>query len=193
MTQDTALMQAVEQLDYRVTVGDAAAQAGLEINRAQKGLLALATTVGGHLQVAESGDVIYQFPRNFRAILWSKSLQLRLRTWGKTLWNVVFYLIRISFGIALLVSILLILVTIGIILFSLSSKDGDRDSSSDEREFGNLALFPGGWLSPDFRWIFFPDFGTGHHSRPQHRVEQERLSFLEAIFSFLVTGIPMLI
>jgi hypothetical protein len=186
MVQDTALMQAVEQLRYRATVGDVAAQAGLEINRAQQGLLALATAVGGHLQVAESGDVIYQFPHNFRAILWSKSLQLRLRAWSQALWNVAFYLIRISFGILLLVSILLILITIGIIVFSFSSKDDDRGSGgSRDGEFGGIDFFPGSWLSPDLGWIFFPDFGPRRHARYQPRSEHERLSFLEAVFSFL--------
>ena len=55
MTPDPRIMKAVEQLGYRVTVGDVAAQAGLTINLAEQGLLALASNAGGHLQVAESG------------------------------------------------------------------------------------------------------------------------------------------
>ena len=37
-----AVMKAVETLDYRVTVGDVAANAGLDLNVAQQGMIALA-------------------------------------------------------------------------------------------------------------------------------------------------------
>ena len=69
MTPNSNIMRAVEHLDYRVTVGDVAAQAGLDVNLAQQSLLALASEAGGHLQVAESGDVVYLFPKFFRAVM----------------------------------------------------------------------------------------------------------------------------
>ncbi len=81
MAPNPNIMQAVEQLGYRVTVGDVTTQAGLNINLAQQGLLTLATDAGGHLQVAESGEIVYLFPKNFRAILRNKFLRLRLQEW----------------------------------------------------------------------------------------------------------------
>jgi hypothetical protein len=54
MTPNPSIMQAVEKLGYRVTVGDVSTQAGLNISEASLGLLALASDAGGHLQVAES-------------------------------------------------------------------------------------------------------------------------------------------
>ncbi len=84
MDPNPDIIQAVERLGYRVTVGDVAAQAGLDVNLAQQGLLALASEAGGHLQVAESGDIVYLFPENFRTILRSKFLSLRLREWGRS-------------------------------------------------------------------------------------------------------------
>ncbi|MFN3680326.1 MAG: hypothetical protein ACK4WO_11780, partial [Thermosynechococcus sp.] len=74
------------------------------LQTAEKGLMALAADVGGTLQVAESGDIAYVFPRNFRSILQAKYWQLRLRAVAQRVWSVVFYLIRISFGIFLIVS-----------------------------------------------------------------------------------------
>ena len=74
MAPDPKIMKAVEQLGYRATVGDIAAQAGLNINFAQQGLLALASDAGGHLQVAQSGEIAYLFPKNFRSILRNKYL-----------------------------------------------------------------------------------------------------------------------
>ncbi|MHC5599344.1 MAG: hypothetical protein ACYTXC_25965, partial [Nostoc sp.] len=111
MAPSPTIMQAVEQLGYRVTVGDVATQAGLNVAEANQSLLALASDAGGHLQVADSGDIVYLFPQNFRAILRNKYFRLRLQEWWKKVWNVLFYLIRISFGIFLTVSIVLITVT----------------------------------------------------------------------------------
>ncbi|XTZ10261.1 MAG: hypothetical protein ACQZ3N_09340, partial [cyanobacterium endosymbiont of Rhopalodia yunnanensis] len=99
MTLRPEIMTSVEQLGYRVTVGDIATQAGLELNIARQGLLALASDSGGHLQVAESGEIIYLFPQNFKTILRNKYWKLRFKETGEKIWNVLFYLIRISFGV----------------------------------------------------------------------------------------------
>lgn len=180
------IMQAVERLDYRVTVGDVAAQAGLELNLAQRELLALASEAGGHLQVAESGEIAYLFPRNFRAVLRNKFLQLRLKEWWEKVWRVLFYLIRISFGIVLIASILLIVAAIAVILIALnSSRDGnDRDS---DHSGGGMMFLPNFWFGPNLFWFFDPDpYG---HRYPQDRdrrsPQAKQMNFLEAIFSFL--------
>ena len=115
MSPNQAIMQAVENLGYRVTIGDVVTQTGLNIRLASQGLLALASDVGGHMQVTESGDIVYEFPRKFRDILRSKYLSLQLQEWSKRIWKVLFYMIRISFGILLIVSIVLIYVAIFII------------------------------------------------------------------------------
>lgn len=182
MTPNPKIMQAVERLDYRVTIGDVATQAGLDVNLAQQGLLALASEAGGHLQVAESGEIVYQFPKNFRAILRNKSLQLQLKDWWEKVWRVLFYLIRISFGVMLLASIALILVTIAVILIALnSSRDGgDRDDS------GGMAFMPNFWFGPDFFWIFYPNYYDDYSYQNRRRAREDReLNFLEAVFSFL--------
>ena len=119
MAPNPTIMQAVEQLGYRVTVGDVAAKAGLDVNFAQRELLTLASEAGGNLQVAESGDIAYLFPKNFRDILRNKFLRLQLQEWWQKIWRILFYLIRISFGIVLVASILLIFVAITILLLSL--------------------------------------------------------------------------
>jgi hypothetical protein len=183
MTPNPQIMKAVERLGYRVTVGDVAAQAGLQVNLAESGLLALASEVGGHLQVAESGEIVYLLPKNFRTILRNKYLQLQIKEWWEKVWRVLFYLIRISFGIVLVISILLIFVTILVIMLaSSSSRDGDDDS-------GSSFSLPNVWVFPDFWWIFYPDYGDRYHSHSQDRRgdldKTSSLNFLEAIFSFL--------
>lgn len=184
MAPNPTVMQAVEQLGYRVTVGDVASQAGLDVNLAQQGLLALATDAGGHMQVAESGDVVYLFPQNFRTILRNKFLRLRLQEWWKKAWRVLFYLIRISFGIVLLLSILLIFLSIIMIITAMNqSSDSSNNRGSSHGNGGGLFM-PYFWIGPDWFWFFDPNYGTPSY-RHRRAEKQNQLNFFEAIFSFL--------
>ncbi|MDZ8055535.1 MAG: hypothetical protein RMX68_011695 [Aulosira sp. ZfuVER01] len=178
MAPNPTIMQAVEQLGYRVTVGDVATQAGLNIAEAGQGLLALASDAGGHLQVAESGDIVYLFPQNFRAILQNKYLQLRLQEWWQKVWGALFYLIRISFGIFLIVSIALITVTIIMIVTAMNS---DRDGNNRSSHSGGGGFF----FFPDLFWYFSPNYQTEYHQRRRERNQTSNLNFFEAVFSFL--------
>ena len=181
MAPNPAIMEAVEQLGYRVTVGDVATQAGFNVNLAQQGLLALATDVGGHLQVAETGEIVYLFPKNLRAVLRNKFLRLRLQEWWKKVWRVLFYLIRISFGALLLASIALIIVTIFVILTA-ANQSSDDDNGSPSYGGGNSFFMPYFWIGPNWFGVFSPDYDRRYQER---REEENQLNFFEAIFSFL--------
>ena len=155
---DPKIMKAVEQLGYRVTLGDVAAFAGLNINLAQQGLLALASDAGGHLQVAESGEIAYLFPKNFRSILRNKFLRLQLQEWWEKGWRILFYLIRISFGILLLLSIVLIFVAIILISLSASGNDSSENRGSENSSGGGgIFFFPSFWIG-DIFWLFNPSY-----------------------------------
>ncbi|HAA32472.1 MAG TPA: hypothetical protein DCE56_38200 [Cyanobacteria bacterium UBA8553] len=186
MAPDPTIMKAVEQLGYRVTVGDVAAQAGLNINLAQQGLLALASDAGGHLQVAESGEIAYLFPKNFRAVLRNKFWRLQLQEWWEKVWRVLFYLIRISFGIVLILSIVLIFVAIAIIVFSINASNNDDNSGggrSHSSGGGGLFFFPYFW-GPDIFWFFDPGYDQ-RYRRKRAASQKSEMNFLEGIFSFL--------
>ncbi|MGP1371560.1 MAG: hypothetical protein ACTS3T_01935 [Almyronema sp.] len=188
MALNPAVMKAVEQLRYRVTVGDVATQAGLNIQVAQSDLLALASETQAHLQVSETGEVAYEFPRNFRSILQSKYWRLRLQQTWQRVWNVLFYLIRISFGILLLVSIALIFITIAILLIAMNSSrsEGDRDGGFGDSRGGGFIFVPRLWFGPDLFWFFNYDYGNRRYPRQKpQRGSNSELNFFEAIFSFL--------
>ena len=178
MAPNPTILKAVEQLGYHVTVGDVATEAGLNVAEANQGLLALASEAGGHLQVTDTGDIVYLFPKNTQAILRNKYLQLRLQEWWKKVWGVLFYLIRISFGIFLIVSIALITITIITIVTAANSDrdsgDGDRSSHSG----GGIGFF----YFPDLFWYLSPNYDTRQRER---RREKSDLNLFEAVFSFL--------
>ena len=185
MDFNPAIAKSVEQLNYRVTVGDVAAQAGLNLNLAQQGLLALAADADGHMQVAETGDIVYLFPKNFRARVRNKHWQLRLHEWWQKLWKVLFYLIRVSFGVILIASIALMVVAIAAIVIAInSSRDNDNSSYSNRSYGGGGFFYPRFWFGPDLFWFFSPNYNTRQRQRRQPTAPNQ-MNFFEAIFSFL--------
>lgn len=186
MTPNPSIMKSVEQLGYRVTVGDVAAQAGIDVNIAQQQLLALASDAGGHLQVAESGEIAFQFPQDFRTVLRNKFWRLKLQEWWEKVWRVLFYIIRISFGILLLASIVLIFVSIAIILIAInSSREGD-DSGGSSDSGGGFIFVPRFWFGPNWYWFLYWDDDYYDHRRQHYaNLKDNQYNFLEAVFSFL--------
>jgi hypothetical protein len=191
MAPNPIVMQAVEKLDYRVTIGDVASQSGLDIKLAERDLLALASEAGGHLQVSDSGEIAYLFPRNFRGVLRNKYLRLRLQEWWDKIWKILFYLIRISFGILLLASLVLIAISIVVLITAMNSS---REGGDDRRDGGGggFIFIPRFWFGPDLFWIFYPDYYSRRSYYRQRQTTSRRgvepeneMNFLEAVFSFL--------
>jgi len=175
MDFDPALMSSIEHLGYQVTVGDVAANAGIEINQAQKGLLALASQTQGDLLVSETGDIVYKFPHNFRSILTNRYWQLRFKEYLRAIWKAVFYIIRISFGIALLLSIALMSIAVVLIMIAASSTQNNDNNGSFGGGEGGSVIF---WGNPfDSFWLFEPNYNRKNPSR--------KMNFLESVFSFL--------
>jgi hypothetical protein len=185
MNANPQLMTAVEQLGYRVTSGDVATQAGIHLEQARSGLLALANRTGGHLQVTDSGEVIYVFAPNFRQILLGKSVKLQIKAWLDRLWTVAFYLVKISFGILLITSISAVYLTIlAITLAALFSNDSGGDCGD-----GNcvLAIFDWGGSSSSSSSSYNSSIDQNTSSLAPIRAKTQRkpLNFLEAVFSVL--------
>ncbi|MEE3717535.1 hypothetical protein V2H45_12295 [Tumidithrix elongata RA019] len=187
MTPRLAVMEAVEKLNYRVTVADVSAQSGLSLDIAQREVLTLATETGGNLQVAESGEIAYKFASNFRNILLSRSFKLRVQEWLKTVWKWLFYLIRISFGILLIVSILI--VVLGIIAATIALQSQNRDDNDNRRSSdrsyngggGGFIFWGGGWWGNPFV-VFDPYYYEPQQLRAR---DPNEMGFLESVFSFL--------
>ncbi|MBL1211209.1 hypothetical protein [Geminocystis sp. GBBB08] len=183
---NSAIMQCIEELNYRVTVGDVAGKSGLDVKIVQQELLNLASDTNGNLQVAETGDIAYLFSPNFRTILRNKYWQLRWQKWLQKVWQVIFYLIRISFGILLISSIVLMLIAILVIVVAINSKNDDNDNSSNSnRQGGGFFFVPRFWFSPDIFWIFTPDYQQRRYQRQLSNSAENELNFLESIYSFL--------
>lgn len=179
-----AVMTAIDRLDYRATVGDVATQSGLNVAIAEQGVLALAAQTGAQMQVTESGDIAYTFPKNFRSTLQAKYWQLRLQAWWDGIAGTLFWIVRVLFGCSLFV-VLFAIVAVGFVMITAMNSNDDNSNSSGSSGggfgggnsgnsynmgFGGWFIWPGDWLS----------FGG-----PKPHDDGKQLSFLETIFSFV--------
>ncbi len=184
-TFNPAVLKAIDRLNYRATIGDVAAQSGLEVAIAEQGVLALATETGATLQVTEAGDVAYVFPSSYRSILQNKYWQIQLQAWWDSISGTIMFLIRFGFGLTLFLMLaIMILVAIGVALSGMNNSDSDSDSDSSNGSFGSFGTSGGGWSlgSPEFWFIDTGSwFGTGERSQSHPKSG----SFPEAIFSFV--------
>ncbi|KAJ7538169.1 hypothetical protein O6H91_11G036900 [Diphasiastrum complanatum] len=175
-------MKAIDERGQRVTVGDVATRAGLKISQAEKALQALAADSGGFLEVSDEGDVLYVFPKDYRSNLAAKSFRLKIEPLLNRIQGITEYLVRASFGTALLASIALVYSAILILLSSSRSGDDNRNSrsggfSSNQRPYGSGFTF---FISPsDLFWYLDPYFFQRQRARPAG------LNFFESIFSFV--------
>jgi hypothetical protein len=181
MNANPQLMTAVERLGYRVTCGDVATQTGMHLETARSGLLALANQTGGHLQVTDTGEVIYVLSPDFRQILLRKSVKLQLKAWLDRFAAVGFYLVKISFGVFLITSISVVYLTIlAIALSAIFSSEGGGDCGDDNCVLG---IFDWGGSSSANT---LPTSTTTSPLEPiRAKTQRKPLNFLEAVFSVL--------
>ncbi len=193
MNTNPQLMTAVEQLGYRVTCGDVVTHTGMHLEVARSGLLALANQTGGHLQVTDTGEVIYVLAPDFRQILLRKSMQLQFKAWLDRLFTVAFYLIKISFGILLIASISLVYLTIlAITLAAMFGSEGGADCGDGGEGGGSCVLGICDWggssssSSTTMTTITTLDISQSPGSAPiRAKTQRKPLNFLEAVFSVL--------
>ena len=183
------VIEAVEQLGFRVTVGDLAAQTGLSLVEARQEVQELAQAAEGHLQVSEGGEIAYAFESDLRDTLARKERRSKFAAYQKMAWQGFLYGLRISFGILLLVSIALAIAAITILIMA---SNRERSGSNRGRSGGGYrGGYGGGFYYMPNLWMGNPFFRTRRLARSQTLVRSERssqpaqLNFLEAVYSFL--------
>ncbi|NJL98558.1 MAG: hypothetical protein HC924_06930 [Synechococcaceae cyanobacterium SM2_3_2] len=190
----TQVMTAVEQLGWRVTLGDVASSTGLALPETKQELLSLAQEAEGHLQVADTGEIAYVFDKDFRATLRRKENQSRWQKFQQKLWGGFLYGLRISFGILLLVSI--VLITLALVALMIASRSNDNNNRSSRGGGGmNFIFLPRLWVGNPF-WSPYPSrrgyrgqrYNQGGRSGAFRQTEAQAkgdMNFLEAVYSFL--------
>ncbi|XP_010931139.1 uncharacterized protein At5g03900, chloroplastic isoform X1 [Elaeis guineensis] len=169
-------MEAVDSYGGRVTIGDVASRAGLKLDEAERALQALAADTGGFLEVSDEGDVLYVFPRDYRSKLSAKSLRMKIEPLLDKLKEATAYLIRVSFGTALIASIVIVYTAIISLITSRSDEDnrGRRGGRSYDSSFTVL------FRPSDLFWYWDP-----YYYRRRQMSTDDRMNFVESVFSFV--------
>ena len=170
-----AVETSIRTRNYRVTVGDVAAEAGMTLPQAQRALSALALDSKATLEVSTQGEIVYDFPRNFQDVIRGASLKIRMEPALQTTARVVGYLGRITFGAALIAS----LATVTLALSVLSSSSRNDDSRGSGRVMYRRPLFID---LMDIWWYFDPYYYRRRRAMYQQK-RAEDMGFLESIFS----------
>ncbi|MQL96467.1 hypothetical protein Taro_029130, partial [Colocasia esculenta] len=126
--------------------------------------------------VSDEGDVLYVFPRDYRAKLTAKSFKMKIEPLFEKSKAAVEYLIRVSFGTALIASIVLVYTTIIAIISSRSDED-NRGRRGGRAYDSGFTLF---FRPSDLFWYWDPYY----YKRQQMRTN-EGMNFIESVFSFV--------
>lgn len=170
-------MNAIDSCGRRVTIGDVASKAGLKVNEAQRALQALAADTDGFLEVSDEGDVIYVFPKDYRSKLSAKSFRIKVEPLVEQTKSAAEYVIRVSFGTALVASI--VLVFTAIIAIASGRSEEDNRGRRGGRSYGSGFNF---YINPvDLFWYFDPNY----YDRRRQRQREGGMNFIDSVFSFV--------
>ncbi|HEY9790135.1 MAG TPA: hypothetical protein V6D22_07045 [Candidatus Obscuribacterales bacterium] len=192
--QKQTILKAIGDLGRRVTPADVATKTGLPVLVVQQELNKVAFETGGNMQVGDKGDIVYSFHPGFTNSYLAKGVAAAFVVLGAKLAEVGFYLLRISFGIALIASLITIVVLLLLIAVIVSRGLGSGDD--DDRGGGFPIFMPTGGFHFSFwdwmilRDLFLWDAMTRRpvqyydYRRPTIR-QRSRSNFLLNCFSFL--------
>lgn len=183
------ILKAINDLKLKVTPSDVATKTGLPILRVNSELNQIATDTGAHLLVSEQGDIAYKFQPNIQGAYMAKGIQRTVNKFGKKILDVLFFLVRISFGIMLIVSLIIISLLIIFLFIVMSQRGGGND-----RHDGLFGGHGGGFHLSFFDYLILRDliyWGTASSYRHRYRLDQPTIrrpdqgNFLFNVYSFL--------
>lgn len=168
----------------RVIASDVAAAAGVSLSEAQRDLTLLAGISQASISVSNDGDLIYSFPKKLKGVLSAQNSRYKIQQFAQKIWPAVFWGIRVSFGVALVASLVAIYSTIFFISSSSSSSDDDR---RDDRRGGGMPMggFNYFWGPSPFDFFFYRPYGYYGYYGADVRRDPEELGFFESVFSFV--------
>ncbi len=154
--------------NLRTTAPDLATSSGLSIDSATYWLNKIAGETGAKLEVANDGTVYYSFAPNFSGIYRRRGRRRAALLAGAFLFKSLYWVVRVSFGVALLTSVLVIVVIfVALILLAIASIfDGAGGDSGDLGSFDGSGFFDVNFLSDIFSWDYSPSHSTYQNSIP---------------------------
>jgi hypothetical protein len=176
-----AVIDVVSMKPEKVVASDVATAAGISLSQARKDLTALASISRGDISVDKDGELIYSFPRDLNSVLASNSVKYQTLQLARKVWPAVFWGVRVSFGVTLLVSLVAVFTTI---FFITSSSSNNDDRRRDDRGGGMSFGMGGMWGPSPLDFFFYRPYGSyGYYGQPER--DPEEMGFFESVFSYI--------
>ncbi|KHN43756.1 Hypothetical protein glysoja_041023 [Glycine soja] len=176
-------MDVVDECGGRMTIGDVASRAGLNLNQAQKALQALAADTNGFLEVLyvtflRKVTFCMYFQKIIDQGLVPSHLGLKLSHFFEKAKAAGEYFIRVSFGTTLIASIVIVYTTI-IALVTSSRSEEDNRGRRGGRSYDSGFTF---YFNPvDLFWYWDPYY----YRRQRPQADDDKMNFIESVFSFV--------
>lgn len=197
-TPPESIIRAVEKIgpNVPISVADASALSGTDLNTARTNLMILASLTGGDLEVTEDGEIMYSFPNGVRSVLEKRSVGQKIKVTYKSLYPYLLFALRSTFGILLLTSLAIMGGTyLTITSSSSSSDDRDRDSNRGRIGGGLGNNWPTGRFTDGFAEQFYFRQNYGFYQsqgyRPNYSDRSDasdsngKVTILESFFSYV--------
>ena len=170
--------------DDKIVASDVATRAGVSLSQARKDLTALASISRGDISVSGDGELIYEFPPNLKNVLSSNSAKYKALQVFEKVWPSIFWGVRVSFGVALLASVVLIFSTL--LFINSSSSDDDRRRDNRGGSFGGGGGMGMWWGPSPFDFFYYRPYGYyGYYGEGRDRRDPKEMGFLESVFSYI--------
>lgn len=188
-TNRQKVTQAIRSLGLRVTAADVAATTGLPLWDVIRELNRVAADAQAVLQVSKEGTIAYAFRGDPDAVYAAKGVRKAIKEIIAKAQSIFFYLVRCSFGLLLIGSIITLLIifviAIGFAMFAADAADGDLDIMGDAEidaelewnffDLANLVMF--------FSW--WHNDVSGEVEYYGRKVQLRETGFISNCFSFL--------
>lgn len=132
------ILSTIQACGSRVTAADVATKTGFALNIVTRELNRLAEKCKAILEVSSQGTIVYVFPTDPQRFLQADSIVRRLHQIWQVAANFIYFLVRCSFGLLLVASILTLLLIGAIILVMIlfaSDTGGHQDAGCDVLNF----------------------------------------------------------
>lgn len=188
------VIEAIRALDLHATASEVSVKTGLPLRESTWFLNKIASDTRGVLEVAGDGTIRYKFAPTFQSVYLLSGAAAFFAAFGKVVFDAFYYLLRISFGVMLVLSLLTIIVLIIVVIVAAITAlkvgaSGDSGGDVDIDVGGGFNFFD--WI--DFRFIgdlFYWDFYSTSYIEPASSVptvmqKESKGNFLLNCFSFL--------
>lgn len=154
--QKQVVLKTIDELGRKVTAADVSLKSGLPVLKVEVELNEIASETKGNLKVGDSGDIVYSFPANFEATYLSRGMELFLQKMGDWFFKVAFFILRISFGVMLILSFVVVVLLIMLVILFYSRIGGRGDNDGDDYD-GGFGGGYGGFHLGFWDWLLIRD------------------------------------